>query len=379
MGKFFNILLIRIFNMKKHKFRVVLTVLIILLVVGWIAYPKLKPLFKASGADNGAGPGQGPGRGGAGRSLNVIGMVIKPQRLSEVINSSGTLMPDEEVDLSFEASGKIVKINFTEGTRVKKGDLLAKINDNHLQAQLVRLQAQKKLAEEREFRQKSLLSRDAISQESYDQAVTELEILKADIMLLQARIAETEIRAPFDGVIGLRYLSEGSFANPTSKIARLIKLSPLKLEFSIPERYAGEVAAGFPISFTVDGLADTLNAKVYAVDPKVDIVTRTIVVRALYPNTNEGLKPGRFASVQLELSETPQAIAIPTEALIPQMGGDQVYIYKNGQATAVTVSTGLRTSTQIQVLKGLEFGDTLLTTGVLQLRQGLKVTLDKVL
>lgn len=365
--------------MKKHKFRVVLTVLIILLVVGWIAYPKVKPLFKASGSDNGAGPGQGSGRGGAGRSLNVIGMVIKPQRLSEVINSSGTLMPDEEVDLSFEASGKIVRINFTEGTRVKKGDLLAKINDNHLQAQLVRLLAQKKLAEEREFRQKSLLSRDAISQESYDQAVTELEILKADIMLLQARIAETEIRAPFDGVIGLRYLSEGSFANPASKIARLIKLSPLKLEFSIPERYAGEVAPGFPISFTVDGLADTLNAKVYAVDPKVDIVTRTIVVRALYPNTNEGLKPGRFASVQLELSETPQAIAIPTEALIPQMGGDQVYIYKNGQATAVTVSTGLRTSTQIQVLKGLEFGDTLLTTGVLQLRQGLKVTLDKVL
>ena len=208
--------------MKKHKIRVVLTVLIILLVVGWIAYPKVKPLFKASGSGNGAGPGQGPGRGGAGRSLNVIGMVIKPQRLSEVINSSGTLMPDEEVDLSFEASGKIVRINFTEGTRVKKGDLLAKINDNHLQAQLVRLLAQKKLAEEREFRQKSLLSRDAISQESYDQAVTELEILKADIMLLQARIAETEIRAPFDGVIGLRYLSEGSFANPASRLHGLL-------------------------------------------------------------------------------------------------------------------------------------------------------------
>lgn len=365
--------------MKKHKLRTYLTVLIVLVILGWIAYPKVMPLFKKSEQGPGGGPGAGMGRqGGGGRSLNVMGLVIKPQPLSEVINSSGTLMADEEVELSFEASGKIVKINFVEGTKVQKGELLAKINDSHLQAQLVRLQAQTKLAEEREFRQRSLLSRDAISQESYDQAVTELEILKADIMLLKARIAETEIRAPFDGIIGLRYLSEGSFANPSTKVARLIKLSPLKIEFSIPERYAGEVAPGFPIHFTIDGLTDTLSAQVYAVDPKVDIRTRTVVVRALYPNRNEVLKPGRFASIQLELSQMPEAIAIPTEALIPQMGGDIVFVYRNGSAQSVPVNTGLRTASQIQIRKGLQFGDTLLTTGVLQLRHGLPVVLDSI-
>jgi len=360
--------------------KLVITILLILVLAGIIFYPKIKPLFaaKSKGSDQiaGRGPGAGPGGMQGRQLLNVNGFLIKPAQISEFINSTGTLRPDEEVELSFETSGKIVGINFTEGTRVKEGDLLAKINDRPLQAQLQKLQAQKKLADEKEFRQRSLLGKDAISQESYDQIVTELQTIEADINLIKARISETELRAPFDGIIGLRYLSEGSYATPSIKIARLIKMSPIKLEFSIPERYAYEVNIGYPVTFKVDGSNTIYEAKVYAVDPKIELATRSIVLRALYPNKNEELKSGRYAAVTLELSKIENAIAIPTEALVPEMEGELVYVYRNGKASVVRVNTGLRTESLIQIVSGLEFGDTLLTSGILQLRESLPVVLD---
>jgi len=297
--------------------------------------------------------------------------------VSRSVISSGTLKPDEEVDLAFETSGKIVGINFTEGTRVKKGDLLAKINDKPLQAQLEKLEAQLKMAEAKEFRQRSLLVKDAISQESYDQVQTDLQTIQADINLVKARISETELRAPFDGIIGLRSLSEGSYATSSTRIAKLIKISPLKIEFTISEKYASEIKIGFPITFTIDG--NTYKASVYAVDPKINIETRTMTVRALYPNRNEEIKSGRFTSISLQMSEVNNAIAIPTEALIPEMEGEKVFIFKNGKAQSVKVNTGLRTASQIQIVEGLQFGDTLITSGIMQLRQDLPVVLDTVI
>jgi membrane fusion protein (multidrug efflux system) len=296
--------------------------------------------------------------------------------LSERIYTTGSLLPDEEVELAFETSGKVVAIYFQEGTRVKKGELLAKINDKPLQAQLLKLQAQRKLLEEREFRQRQLLERDAISRESYDQVSTELQSLQADILLVEARISETEMRAPFDGIVGLRMISEGAFANTQTKIVRLVKISPLKIEFSIPERYAGQITSGYPIIFLVDGVQDTFNANVYAIEPKVDVNTRTIVTRAMYANKNEELKPGRFAKVEALLSQIDNAVSIPTEAIIPEMDGEKVFIYKNGKAEQVKVTTGLRTEALIQIKEGLQFGDTLLTTAILQLRHQLPVKLD---
>jgi membrane fusion protein, multidrug efflux system len=346
---------------------------VILIVVGIILYPKIKHALPGTKAENGpVGAPAGP------RALNVDAYVVKPEKLVEQINSSGTLLPDEQVDLSFETSGKIISIYFDEGAQVRKGQLLAKINDRHLQAQLLKLQAQKKLAEEREFRQRSLLSRDAISQESYDQIVTELQTIGADIMLIEARIAETEMKAPFDGVIGLRNISEGAYVNANTPVARLIKINPLKIEFAIPERYSGVVVAGIPLRFFVDGASQPYRAVVYAVEPKVDIRTRNIIVRARYANTTENIKPGRFVSIQLDLTEINDAMVIPTEALIPEMDGDRVFVFKNGRAASVQVITGLRTEKQIQITEGLVHGDTLVTTGILQMRQGMPISIDNI-
>ena len=357
--------------------KIIVTTLLIVVAALIIFYPKIKPLFSSdSRGPSAAGEGRGPGGSQGRQLLNVRGLLIEPIKLNELKNSTGSLRPDEQVELAFETSGKIVGINFTEGTRVKKGDLLAKINDKPLQAQLQKLEAQKKLIEEKEFRQRSLLTKDAISQESYDQILTELQTIQADINLVLARISETELRAPFDGIIGLRYVSEGSYTNPSTKIARLVKISPIKLDFSIPERYANQIKIGYPVSFEVDGSNDVYQAEVYAVDPQVEEDTRTIVIRARYPNRNEELKSGRYASVTLLLSEIDNTIAIPTESLIPEMEGETVYVYRGGKAEQLRVQTGLRTESQIQITGGLKFGDTLLTTGMLQLRHGLPVVLD---
>jgi membrane fusion protein (multidrug efflux system) len=358
------------------KLRITITSLLIIFLAGIVFYPKYKPLLAKR--IKGKGITQEPLRQSQPK-LNAAGFIIVPTKMSELINSTGTLKPDEEVDLSFETSGKIVGINFTEGTRVKKGDLLAKINDRPLQAQLEKLIAQLKMAEAKEFRQRSLLDKDAISQESYDQVQTDVQSIKADINLIKARISETELRAPFDGSIGLRYLSEGSYATSSTKIAKLIKISPIKIEFSIPQKYASEIQIGYPVTFSTDGSDEVFNASVYAVDPKIDIETRTIVLRALYPNKDEELKSGGSAGITLQLSQIDSAIAIPTEALIPEMEGEKVFIYKQGKAQSVKVNTGLRTESKIQITEGLKFGDTLITSGIMQLRQDLPIVLDTVI
>ena len=359
----------------KRTFRIITTILLILVLAVIILYPKLKPVLfpdKGGRAENSSMRGRGN------QKLFASGYVIVPTNMHELYIGTGSLLPDEEVELAFETSGKVIGIYFEEGTKVKKGELLAKINDRPLQAQLEKLQAQHKLQEEREFRQRQLLERDAISRESYDQVATELQSLQADINLVEARIAETELRAPFDGIVGLRMISEGAFANTQTKVTRLVKISPLKIEFSVPERYAGEMQPGFPITFKIDGVPGNFDAKVYAIEPKIDMDMRSIVIRALYPNKNEELKPGRFASINAVLSQIENTVSIPTEAVIPEMDGEKVFIYKNGKAEARKVEIGLRTESHVQVRTGLDFGDTLLTTATLQLRSDLPVQLDTI-
>jgi membrane fusion protein (multidrug efflux system) len=366
----------------KKSLRITITIVLIVAIAAIIFYPKYKPAIKKLTSKEKGATGPNPGQGGRGgfasgrQVLNVSGFLIVPTSVSDLYRSTGQLRPDEEVELSFETSGKVVSIYFTEGTRVKKGYLLAKMNDKPLQAQLEKLMAQRKLSEEKEFRQRSLLEKDAISQESYDQIVTELQTIQADINLVKARISETELHAPFDGIIGVRYLSEGTYANPSTKVARLVKISPIKLDFSISERYANQVQTGYPVTFTVDGSNKVYQASVYAIDPRLDEETRTITIRALYPNRDEELKPGRFAPVTLLLSKIDNTISIPSEAITPEMEGEMVYVYRSGKANIIKVTTGLRTESMVQITEGLKFGDTLITTGTLQLRQGLPVVLD---
>ena len=310
--------------------------------------------------------------------LNVKGVVIQPQHLTDGLYVSGSLIPDEEVKLSFETSGKITHIYFSEGARVKAGQLLAKINDAPLQAQLRRLEAQLKLVEDRLFRARALLEKEAVSKEAFQEAETNLATLRADIELMQSNIAQTELRAPFDGVIGLREVSTGAYASPTTTIATLTKTSPLKVEFSVPERYAGTLRPGAMLKFSTEGDLERRTAKVYASDSRVDPETRTYTVRAMYDNRDGRLIPGRYVNVYLTTREYERALAVPSEAIVSEMGIDKVFLYKNGIAQPVNIEKGLRTDAVVQVLRGVNAGDTVITSGTMQLRTGQKVKLDVV-
>ncbi|MBQ1930083.1 MAG: efflux RND transporter periplasmic adaptor subunit [Bacteroidales bacterium] len=310
--------------------------------------------------------------------LNVNAVIVQPQTLSDEIYINGSLLPDEEVNLSFETSGKITEINFKEGSFVKKGDLLAKVNDRTLQAQLQRLTVQLKLAEDRVYRQSTLLKRDAVSQEAYEQVKTDLATLKAEIEVVKANIALTELRAPFDGVIGLRGVSVGTYASPSVVVAKLTKISPIKVEFAVPEHYADEVQVGYNVEFSLPGELGNFKAKVYAKESMIDPTTHTLTVRALYNNNSGAALAGRYASVNLEKQRIENALTVPSESIVPEMGVDKLFLYKNGKAQPVTVQVGIRTDKDVQIVKGIKQGDTVIISGTLQLRMGLPVVLDNI-
>ena len=343
-------------------------------IVGGVFYSQLPKTNKDLDAADRMVSTKAPAR----KILNVNAQIIKAQSLTDEIQISGNLIPDEETNLSFETSGKIVEINFEEGREVKKGQLLAKVNDRSLQAQLLKLESQLKLAEDRVYRQSALLKKDAVSQEALEKVETELATLNADIELVKSNISHTELRAPFNGVIGLRQVSLGQYASPSTIIAKLTRISPLKVEFAVPERYAGDVAKGTNLTFRVEGKLKDYSAKVYALESKIDPATHTLPIRALYPNSNGELLPGRYVSVTLKRREIENAIAVPSEAIVPEMGRDLIYLYKNGKAEPVEITTGMRTEGQVQVVKGLQVNDTIIVSGILQLRSGLQVKLDNV-
>lgn len=357
------------------KTKITLIVIIVLFIGGMALYPKIKMWI--SSEEGAAAPVNTGNNGGRGRqSLNVNAQILKYENLTDEIRTKGRLIPDEEVDLSFETSGKITEIHFKEGTSVKKGQLLAKVNDKPLQAELKKLEAQVPLAQDRVYRQKTLLAKDAVSQEAYESVNTELEKLMADIELVKSKIMQTELRAPFDGIIGLRLVSEGTYASPTTIISRLTKISPLKIEFSVNESYVNNVKAGTPLSFSVDNDLNIYHASVYAVESDLDRNTLTLKARALYSNPGGQLKPGLSANIEIKLQEIKNTIVIPSLSLKAELGRDVAFVYKGGKAHQVELHKGMRTAASVQVIDGLHVGDTLLVTGIMQLRDGLPVIID---
>ncbi|MDL2223376.1 efflux RND transporter periplasmic adaptor subunit [Bacteroidales bacterium OttesenSCG-928-M11] len=356
------------------KTKVILFSAIALLILGMAFYPKIKTWFVKSEDSIEFRPSNTQKS-----TLNVILKVLKTGELVDLIPITGNLIPDEEVELSFESSGKITQIYFQEGKAVKKGELLAKINDAPLQAELEKLLTQVPLAQERVYRQGALLEKDAVSQEAYEQVRTELDKLNADIDLVKSRIAQTELRAPFDGVIGLRQVSEGAYASPTTVIASLTKTNFLKVEFSINESNINSVSPGTEIEFTINGDLNTYTASVYAVEPAVELSTRTMKVRARYPNSTGKIKPGLTAYIKIKSNIKKDALTIPNEAVIKEMGRDIVYLYSNGHAKLVEVVRGMRTASDLEIIEGLQSGDTLITTGVMQLRDGLPVNINSII
>lgn len=342
----------------------------VIAVLALLAYPKLTEQSAGEGASSTQNSGNDP--------LSVDVHVVEPQVFENKIYTTGTLLANESIELRSEISGKIIELNLDEGSQVQAGERLIKINDSELQARLEQSEFRIGLAEVRERRQLQLLERGGISQEEYDATLNELNILKAEAELIKAQIDKTEIKAPFNGVVGLRYVSNGSYISPTTNIANFQSINPIKVEFSVPERYAGVVEVGDRAIFNVQGQEEDFEAVIYAIEPRIETQTRTIRIRARANNDNSKLLPGAFANIELILEEINNALMIPTIAVIPELQGQKVFVLRDGKVAEQQVTTGIRTESDVQVVEGLAPGDSVLTTGLLQVRTGMPVRVDQV-
>ncbi len=312
------------------------------------------------------------------RQTVVDALIIKTKFIQDKIFSNGTFISNEEVELRSEISGKITKILFKEGQPIKKGTLLVKINDAELQATLKKNETIESLARDKEYRAKELFNKNLTSQQEYDNTLSELNSAQADVEFTKAQLEKTEIRAPFDGIIGLRSVSEGSYISPTSKIATFQSINPLKVDFSVPQKYFDIVKEGKTILVKIASTGKTYVGKIYAVEPKIDQSSRTVQVRAIISNDKKELTPGAYVEIDLVLQEIKDAIMIPSEAIVPDVQGDKVFIYRNAKAVPQLVTQNIRTENEVQIINGLNVGDTIIVSGIIQLKPNAPVKLNTI-
>lgn len=308
------------------------------------------------------------GKDGKDKPLNLAGIIAKTEPFDNNLSLSGSIEAQEQVEIRSEVSGIVESINFQEGSMVAKGQVLFKVNDIELRAQLGQAVTKQNLASENQRRAKLLLQKEAISQEEFDMADADFKSAKSQTQLIQAQISKTSVKAPFSGKIGLRSISPGTYITPTTLVANLVNTSKLKITFSIPEKYASEIKVNSNLFFTVAGSTEKYTAKIYALEPGVDVNTRTLQVRAIAENKDGKLLPGTYADVELPLDIIKDAILVPTEAVVPILNGKKVFITENGKAKEVKVETGNRTESSLLILSGLKAGDTIITTGVMSLK-----------
>lgn len=299
---------------------------------------------------------------------NVTGIVVKTATFDNNLSLSGSIEANEQVEIHSEVSGIVEGIYFNEGSNVTKGQVLFKVNDIELKAQLQQAATKEGLAAENARRAKLLLEKEAISQEEYDISRADYKSAQAQTQLIRAQISKTTVKAPFSGKIGLRSISPGTYITPAILVAKLVNTGKLKISFSIPEKYASEVKSGSSIDFSVSGSDKIYTAKIYAIEPEVEVATRTLQVRAIADNKDGNLFPGTFADVKLPLDIIKNAIVVPTEAIIPVQNGKKVFIANMGKAKEVMVEATTRTDASILILSGLKAGDTLITGGVMSLK-----------
>lgn len=317
-----------------------------------------------------------PAKGGG--QLQAEAFIVRTTSLSENLEVPGTILPYEQTEIRPEISGRVVQLNINEGGFVQKGSLLVKLFDGDLQAQLKKLQVQLQIAEKTAERYKALLKINGVSQQEYDLSELDASNLRADIDLVKVNIGKTEIRAPFNGRIGLRQISLGAYITPTTLISTISQVGQLKMEFSVPEKYSDEMRKGRGVKFTVAGTNQNFGANILATESVIESNTRTLKVRTVINGSHALLVPGAFAKVALQLGENDEALIIPTQAVIPQARNKRVILYRNGVADFQEVRTGIRDSSYVEITEGLKKGDTVVTTALLSIREGSKIKLSKV-
>ena len=290
-------------------------------------------------------------------------VIASTQMLSNSIEANGSVVANETLDIHPEVSGRLVFLNVPDGARVGAGTVLAKINDADLQAQLNKSHVQLKLAETTEQRLKKLLAIGGLNQADYDLAQGNANNIRADIELIKAQISKTVVRAPFSGVLGLRPISHGAYVTPQTILATLQQANKVKIDFTVPELYANIIHKGKIVSIATNDNSSKRTATIIATENDINTATRNLKVRAVL-NGNP-INPGSFVKVLIDAGSKANSIIIPTNAIIPDATSKKLIVVKNGKGTFVKVETGLRTASGVEIIKGINVGDTVVVTGVL--------------
>ncbi len=303
----------------------------------------------------------------------VDAYAVKAATIDDELQTTGTVGANQEVNLVSEVARKVTGIYAKEGSYVRRGTLLFKLDDADLQARRKKLTLQEKLALLDEKRFRELLATESVNQQEYDQVLTNLKVLQAEIGMVDVDLAKTQIRAPFAGKIGLTKVDVGAYVTPSTVLASLEDVRQVEIHFTVPEKYASAVKPGQTIRFTTENSNLPFRGTIAATEPRTDLDTRSLEVQAVSDNPGGKLVPGSSAKISFSLRKTEDGILIPTEALIPTPKGYSLFAIKNGQAELREVKTGTRTKATVQILEGLSLGDTVITSNLLRLGPGVPV------
>jgi membrane fusion protein (multidrug efflux system) len=354
--------------------------LIVTLVVGIWGYKKFGQAPAAATPSASAPAAAKPetpagGGGGAPQGMPVEAEIAKAERIAQEIIAVGSLRSNESVTLSSEIAGRITGIHFREGQPVNKGALLFELDDSVYRAELEQARAGLALSERNHERAKELFGRSLISARERDEAAARLDVDRAAVSLAEARLAKARIRAPFEGVVGLRAVSPGDYIAAGQPLAPLEQLSVLKADFRLSEAALSAIKVGQTLNLEVDAYpGKTFPGRVYAIDPRLAEATRSIGVRARVPNDQGELRPGLFARVRLVIAERGEAVLVPEQSIIPQADQLFVYVIEDGKAAMRPVQLGLRQAGRVEVTSGVRPGDVVITAGAQKIGPGAPVT-----
>jgi membrane fusion protein, multidrug efflux system len=309
--------------------------------------------------------------------ISVDVSIATLQDFTHTIEASGTVLAGEFVELKPEVSGRIVMLNIQEGKPVSEGTLLVKLFDDDLQAQLRKNQAQLEIALETEKRLKALLDVNGLNRQEYDQAIIQVNNIKADIDYTKAQIRKTEIKAPFSGNVGLRSVSKGAYVSSQDILATIQQTGTLKIDFVLPEAYSSNIKVGAEVKVMTDK-KQQLTATIIALEPQANVETRNMRARAIVKGNSSGLNPGAFVKVVLNQGEGKKTILVPSNAIIPETRNKKMVLIKGGKAQFTVVETGYRGEDKVEILSGIEPGDTFAINGILFLKPDAEVQVRQV-
>lgn len=339
---------------------------------------------KGANANNGTPQKQPP--------LSVEAMIVASSTLNAQIEIPGTILANESTEIHPESSGRLVLLNVKEGALVGKGTLLAKLYDgdmlaqlNSLNVQIKKAEVQLKIAQQSEDRSAKLLKIQGISQQDYDMSLLQVNNIMADINVLRAQqgvikanMTKLNVYSPYSGKLGLKQVSPGAFVTPASIITTISQVNQLKIQFNIPEKYSAQVKKGQAVDFTIDGVNKSFTATVLATEDAVEADTRSLAVRAVITGNDPALVPGAFAKVKMVLGEDKDALLIPNDCVIPQGRKKMIFLARGNKALSTEITTGVRDSANIQVLTGIQQGDTVITSGLLFLKPNADIKISQI-